>query len=100
MTASHVRPASAISSEIESREGLLDRLHRAASSGSGHSLRTAVVPVGTAFRRGAGAARDGSTRYGREWAVDKRAAEDDRMRLVAALLVLGTLLVWILFLQG
>jgi hypothetical protein len=32
--------------------------------------------------------------------ADDRAAEDDRMRLVAALLVLGTLLVWILFLQG
>jgi hypothetical protein len=32
--------------------------------------------------------------------VDGRVAEDDRMRLVAALLVLGTLLVWILFLQG
>ena len=26
--------------------------------------------------------------------------EEDRMRLVAALLVLGTLLVWILFLQA
>ena len=33
------------------------------------------------------------------WA-DDRAAEDDQMRLVAALLVLGSLLVWILFLQG
>ncbi|HSD29175.1 MAG TPA: hypothetical protein VLL75_17875 [Vicinamibacteria bacterium] len=65
-----------------------------------HSLRTAVVPVGTVFRRRAGAARAGSSRHGREWAADERAAEDDRLRLVAALLVIATLLVWILFLQG
>jgi hypothetical protein len=33
-------------------------------------------------------------------AADDWASAEDRMRLVAALLVLGTLLVWILFLQG
>jgi len=33
------------------------------------------------------------------WSED-RSHEEDRMRLVAALLVLGSLLVWILFVQG
>jgi hypothetical protein len=39
-------------------------------------------------------------RPGRPGALVNRAAEEDRMRLVAALLVLGTLLGWMLFLEG
>jgi hypothetical protein len=39
-------------------------------------------------------------RRSRGAALDERAAEDDRMRLLAALLVLASLLVWAVFLQG
>jgi len=35
----------------------------------------------------------------RDFAPDEPAADDDRMRLLAALIVLGALVVWILFLE-
>jgi len=98
MTASHVRLPSSISAEIEPREGLLHRLDRATSGGTGHFLQPAVVPVATAFRRRTAGGTAGTGRHAR--AADAFASEEDRMRLVAALLVLCTLLVWILFLQG
>ncbi len=56
-----------------------------------------LVPVASVLPRRATEARDGRVRRPR--AADTLASED-RMRLVAALLVLGTLLVWILVLQG
>jgi hypothetical protein len=42
----------------------------------------------------------GEGHRGRPRRRDRWTSEEDRMRLVAALLVLGSLLVWILFLQG
>jgi len=57
------------------------------------------IPVSPAFRRRLAPAGAVSTRHD-GWGAARRAAEEDRLRLVAALLVLGALLVWILFLQG
>jgi len=69
---------SAISSGVDPRERLLDRRSQATPGGAEHSLQPAVVPA----------------------APDEAAAEEDRMRLLAALLALGALLVWIVFLAG
>ncbi len=74
---------SAISSEVDPRERLFDRRSQATSGGTEHSPQLAVVPVATAVRR----------------SPDEPADEETRMRLLAALLVLGALLLWITFLQ-
>ncbi len=98
MTTSHVRLPSSISPETAPRDGLLDRLTRSPSGGAGHSFRPPMVPVPTGLRRRTAGARDGPYRHAR--AAEALHSEEDRMRLVAALLVLATLLLWILFLQG
>ncbi len=61
-------------------------------------FRPAVVPVRSALRRRPGPPRDGLWRQA--LAAEALHLEEDRMRLVAALLVLATLLLWMLFLQG
>jgi len=98
MTTSHVHLS--ISPEILPRQRLLDHLERAASGATGHALQPAVVPVASGLRHRTAPTRDAWSRRGRAPSLADRAWEEDRMRLVAALLVLGTLLVWILFLQG
>jgi hypothetical protein len=96
MTGSHVRVSSSVAVEAERRERPLDRPNRS-TSGMGHSPRPAVVHVATGFGRSAGG-RESTWRHAR--AVEALHSEEDRMRLVAALLVLATLLLWMLFLQG
>jgi len=80
---------SAISSGVDPRERLLDRRSQATPGGAEHSLQPAVVPAASAVRFEA-----------RGVAPDEAAAEEDRMRLLAALLALGALLIWIVFLAG
>jgi len=73
MSTSHVRLPSSTSAATEPRAGWLDR------------------------RR---ASRAGEVPWRHARAAEALHSEEDRMRLVAALLVLATLLVWILFLQA
>ena len=47
-----------------------------------------------------GASRAGETPWRHARAAEASHSEEDRMRLVAALLALATLLVWMLFLQS
>jgi hypothetical protein len=96
MTGSHVRLSSSIAPEAARPETTLDRV-RSTPGGTGRSLRTAVAPLAVGLRRAAGGG-DAAWRHAR--AADAWHSEEDRMRLFAALLVLATLLVWILFLQG
>jgi hypothetical protein len=98
---------------------LLDRRSQATSSGTEHSLQPAVVPVATAARRGPAPETEESSRLDRDRTAsladeggasavqfearglrpDEPADEAARMRLLAALLALGALLLWIAFLQ-
>ncbi len=98
MTASRVHQPSSVSPEIEARAGWLDRLSQSTSGGNGHTLRPAVVPGPTGFPRRTAAPRQSNWRHAR--AAEVWHSEEDRMRLVAALLALATLLLWMLFLQG
>jgi hypothetical protein len=68
------------------------------SSGGGTapSSRLAAAHAGPASGRGIGG-REGTWRHARAQALH---SEEDRMRLVAALLVLATLLLWMLLLQA
>lgn len=109
------------------RERLLDRRSQATPGGAEHSLQPAVVPAASAVLRRAPEA-EGSKAASRldrdrtasladeggaaavrfeargvaphEATPDEAAAEEDRMRLLAALLTLGALLIWIVFLAG
>ncbi len=98
MTASGVHLPSSVSPETEARAGWFDRLNRSTSGGNGHTPRPAVLPGPTGFPRRAAGARESNWSHAR--AAEALHSEEDRMRLVAALLVLATLLLWILFLQG
>jgi hypothetical protein len=109
---------SAISSEVDPRERSLDRRIQATSGETKRSLQPAVVPVAAVPGRPA-PETDDSGRLDRDRAAsladeggasavrfeargrapDEPAAEENRMRLLAALLFLGTLLLWIAFLQ-
>ena len=63
---------------------------------AGPSPRPAAMIV--AARRAHPGARDGASHHFR--VADALHSEEDRMRLAAALLVLATLVLWMLFLQG
>jgi hypothetical protein len=90
---------SSISPQTESRVGLRGQLGRSASDDTARDSRPpAVVPVLAGPRGRTAGARESTWRHVR--AAQARHSEEDRMRLVAALLVLATLLLWILFLQG
>jgi hypothetical protein len=114
---------SAISSGVDPRERLLDRRSQAKPGGAEHSLQPAVVPAASAVLRRRAPEAEGSkaaSRLDRDRtasladeggasavrfeargvAPDEAAAEEDRMRLLAALLALGALLIWIVFLAG
>ncbi len=98
MTTSRVRVPSSVSAEAGRREGFLGRLSPSPSGATGHALRPAVVPLLTGFRRRTAGPRESNWRRAR--AAEAMHSEEDRMRLLAALLVLATLLLWMLFLQG
>jgi hypothetical protein len=96
MTATQAR-LPAISSELEPRRGLVDRLSRAAARSTA-AFPPEVVRVQCALPRRPVPPRD--TAWRRARAAEALHLEDDRMRLLAALLFLATLLLWVLFLQG
>jgi len=81
MTASPVHVRSSIGVEAEA---------------AGPCPRPAAQTV--AERRGHAGGREGAPRHSR--VPDALHSEEDRMRLAAALLVLATLVLWMLFLQG
>jgi hypothetical protein len=98
MTASRVHLPSSVSPGTEARAGWLHRLNGSTAGGNGHTLRPPVVPGPPGFPRRTAGARASNWRHAR--AAEAWHCEEDWMRLFAALLVLATLLLWMLFLQG